>query len=334
MSVVYLAVAIDQVTELDRANADALNAELVSLLATWGHSVYSPRRAWNARVDTADVVAVDQVNRFAIRQADVLVAVLGKGVASVGVPAEIEIATSQGKLAIVLGDDFPSVVLDANPRVRRLPFSGHANGVAELVENGDLATLLQVGVGPTDWVQEGMQIAGAIERAKQGPQTPVVLQNEYWNPLGPLPEMLPFVAMAEQAKPPARHYSDDAGFDLVTSQDVDLAYGGYANIPCGVAIELPSDTFGWVVARSSTFNQWGVIVLPGIIDAGYRGELMISAFRPSRSRVCASSDVIPAGTRLGQLLILPNLAPRFTPTETDVLSASQRSLNGWGSSGV
>lgn len=331
MAVIYLAVAIDQVTELDRANADATNAELVAKFASWGHSVYSPRRAWRANVQSADVVAVDQVNRYAIGQADVLVAVLGRGVASVGVPAEIEIATSQGKLAIVLGDEFSSVVLDANKRVRRLPFTPHANGVGALVEHGELYTLLDcsskpawIGQSGGTWPDDGAVIKAALERSNGNVPT--------WLP--PLHEVLPFVAMADNAKPPSRHYADDAGFDLVTSEDVELPYGGYANIPCGIAVELPTDTFGWVVARSSTFNQWGVIVLPGIIDAGYRGELMISAFRPSRSRVCESSNRIPAGTRLGQLLILPNLAPRYTPLETDVLSASERSGNGWGSSGV
>jgi dUTP pyrophosphatase len=124
----------------------------------------------------------------------------------------------------------------------------------------------------------------------------------------------------------------DAGVDLRASEDVLLEPGQQAFVPSGVRIDIPSATFGWIVARSSTFGNHGLIVLPGVIDEQYQGELGIS---------CVNLTSLPhrvrKGERLGQLLLLSNFWKGFELRKVDEESVfpnqTARGSNGFGSSG-
>lgn len=124
----------------------------------------------------------------------------------------------------------------------------------------------------------------------------------------------------------------DAGVDLRASEDVLLQPGEQAFVPSGVKIALPHGMFGWIVARSSTFGVHGLLVLPGIIDQEYQGELGIS---------CVNLTKLPhrvrQGDRLGQLLLLANMWPGFALRKTDEENVfphpTSRGAAGFGSSG-
>ncbi len=76
---------------------------------------------------------------------------------------------------------------------------------------------------------------------------------------------------------PAYAHEGDAGCDLVTTVDVDLAPGERAVLPTGIAIALPAGYAAFVHPRSGLAARHGVGVVnaPGTVDAGYRGEIKV-----------------------------------------------------------
>jgi dUTP pyrophosphatase len=76
------------------------------------------------------------------------------------------------------------------------------------------------------------------------------------------------------------------------------------------------------------------MVIPGVIDEGWRGELFTMAYRPPGVRPVRTTDgYIPAGTRLAQLIVLPNLMRQVQLVQVDTLPESERGRRGFGSSG-
>jgi len=130
-------------------------------------------------------------------------------------------------------------------------------------------------------------------------------------------------------------YASDCGLDLVTTRDELLRPGQTRNIPCGVSVSLPRGTFGWITARSSTWTKHGVLVIPGIIDEGWRGELLTLVYKPAADDM-PHEAVLRRGTRLSQLIVLPNLLQGLHVTKVGCrgqLPASDRGERGFGSSG-
>lgn len=135
-----------------------------------------------------------------------------------------------------------------------------------------------------------------------------------------------------ESRTPTRAYDDDAGFDLYTSEDVEIAPGTFADIPTGIAVELPAWSWGLVTGRSSALRKRGLLVHSGIIDTGYRGELYAGAFNLTREPV-----VVLKGERVAQLIIIDNASRKVDievvgPNES--LSEHARGARGFGSSGA
>src|SRR3954467_8553388 len=76
---------------------------------------------------------------------------------------------------------------------------------------------------------------------------------------------------------PSYAHPGDAGADLSTAVDVDLAPGERALVPTGVAIALPDGYVGRAHPRSGLAARFGVSIVnaPGTVDAGYRGEITL-----------------------------------------------------------
>lgn len=124
-------------------------------------------------------------------------------------------------------------------------------------------------------------------------------------------------------------YAGDAGFDLAVTEDFTVDAHEYALIPCGVKIELPEGLFGWIVARSSTMKNWGFIVLPGVIDTGFRGELKAAVYNTR-----GYSVKVKEGDRVAQIVPLPNVAAGIEPIRVRQVAADTgRGANGFGSTG-
>jgi len=127
---------------------------------------------------------------------------------------------------------------------------------------------------------------------------------------------------------PSRTYPDDAGLDLFVTQDAVVRPGEFVDIHCHLAVELPPGVWALVIGRSSTLRKRGLMVNPGIIDTGYRGELFTGVWNmgPAMARV-------EFGERLAQLILFDNVTARYFPHPVDQLSPSLRGSQGFGSSG-
>jgi len=125
----------------------------------------------------------------------------------------------------------------------------------------------------------------------------------------------------------ARH--GDAGADLVTAEDVDLAPGERAVVRTGVAIALPAGYAAFVHPRSGLAARHGVTVVnaPGTIDAGYRGEIQVILLNTDPARPVS----FRRGDRIAQLVV--QRVEHVTFCEVAALPGSARAEGGFGSTG-
>ena len=122
---------------------------------------------------------------------------------------------------------------------------------------------------------------------------------------------------------------DDAGADLCTAIDVQLAPGQRQVVPTGVAIALPPGYAAFVHPRSGLAARHGVTVVnaPGTVDAGYRGEIKVTLINTDS----AETVTLHRGDRIAQLVVQRVERARFV--EVAELPASQRGAGGFGSTG-
>jgi len=121
----------------------------------------------------------------------------------------------------------------------------------------------------------------------------------------------------------------DAGMDLVSSENVVLAPGQRAVVGTNTAIALPEGYVALVMPRSGLAAEHGIglVNAPGVIDAGYRGEIKVVLINHDPTH----SFSIESGDRVAQLVISPVAHARFHPVEK--LPGSLRSTDGFGSTG-
>jgi len=96
-----------------------------------------------------------------------------------------------------------------------------------------------------------------------------------------------------------------------------------------LAIEIPDGYVGLIFPRSS--NSKTDLYLTnhvGVIDSGYRGEIMFK-FRPRNTLLDARIHHV--GDRIGQLIVIPY--PKVKLVESDELSDTERGDGGFGSTG-
>ena len=121
----------------------------------------------------------------------------------------------------------------------------------------------------------------------------------------------------------------DAGLDLHAAHDVTLPPGGRALVGTGLAVAIPAGHAGFVLPRSGLALSRGVTILnaPGLIDAGYRGELKVLLVNHD----AASTVTLRRGERVAQLVV--QRVERAEPVPVDELPASERGAGGFGSTG-
>jgi dUTP pyrophosphatase len=128
---------------------------------------------------------------------------------------------------------------------------------------------------------------------------------------------------------PTRAYPGDAGLDLYALGDAELGPGERASVRTGIAVQIPEGQAGLVLPRSGLARRHGISVVnaPGLIDAGYRGEVEVLLLNTDRSTPFS----IAAGDRIAQLVIVGVHAPQVL--EVQELALSERGSGGFGSSG-
>jgi dUTP pyrophosphatase len=127
---------------------------------------------------------------------------------------------------------------------------------------------------------------------------------------------------------PAYAREGDAGLDLYAAEAVTLAPGARAAVPTGIALEIPAGFAGLVLPRSGLALRDGVTLLnaPGLIDAGYRGE--VKALLVNHGSVPVS---VNRGDRIAQLVV--QRVEHVVLTPVPALSQTARGAGGFGSTG-
>jgi dUTP pyrophosphatase len=141
---------------------------------------------------------------------------------------------------------------------------------------------------------------------------------------------LAFQRLDPEAQLPTRAHPGDAGYDLRSLVEVDVAPGERTMVRTGLAVAIPDGYAGLVLPRSGLASRSGLTLAnaPGLIDAGYRGELICAVVNLDRE---AAVRISP-GDRIAQLVIvaIPDLQPGFA----DELPPSVRGDGGFGSTGT
>jgi dUTP pyrophosphatase len=127
---------------------------------------------------------------------------------------------------------------------------------------------------------------------------------------------------------PRYAHADDAGLDLFAARDADIEAGERALVETGVAVAIPPGWAGFVLPRSGLALRHGVTLLntPGLIDAGYRGEIKVLLINHGRERA-----TVRRGDRIAQLVI--QRVDRVELIESATLPPSERGPGGFGSTG-
>ena len=130
------------------------------------------------------------------------------------------------------------------------------------------------------------------------------------------------------ARLPERSYAGDAGLDLATCEAIRLAPGERALVSTGLAVAIPEGHAGFVQPRSGLAARDGITVVnsPGLVDAGYRGEIQVVLLNTDREHTFTAE----AGERIAQLVVLA--VPELTLREVADLPPSERGVRGFGSS--
>ncbi len=124
--------------------------------------------------------------------------------------------------------------------------------------------------------------------------------------------------------PTIGHPGEDIGYDLYSSQDVVIAANSMAGVRTGIAIEFVPAAGGIIKTRSGMAKR-RLMCNAGVIDAGYRGEIIVLI-----ENLAAESYVIRKGDKIAQLLEHPFLATEVVQGE---LSDAARGAKGFGSTG-
>ena len=144
-----------------------------------------------------------------------------------------------------------------------------------------------------------------------------------------MPLQLPFRRLDASASLPAYARPGDAGLDLASSLEIEVGPGERALVPTGVAVAIPDGYAGLVLPRSGLASRLGLTLAnsPGLIDAGYRGEVRCAVVNLDRNHPVT----IKRGSRIAQLVVVP--APAAQPVWMDDLPPSERGEGGFGSTG-
>lgn len=132
--------------------------------------------------------------------------------------------------------------------------------------------------------------------------------------------------LVKDAKLPVRSHYDDAGMDFFSVEDAVIEAGSYHAIKTGIALEIPYSFVGLVWEKSGLAHK-GIKTVGGVIDAGYRGEIMIQLRNFSNI-----DHKISKGDKVAQLIIQKIEMPELV--EVDKLSDTARGEGRFGSTGI
>ena len=139
-----------------------------------------------------------------------------------------------------------------------------------------------------------------------------------------------FQKLRPDAKTPVYGSADAAGADLYAccGEETRIPAGKTVMVPTGIAVAIPKGHVGLIFARSSLGTKRGLAPANkvGVIDADYRGEIMVSLHNHS-----AEDQTIAPYERVAQMVIVPFVQMAYE--EADDLDETERGTGGFGSTG-
>ncbi len=132
--------------------------------------------------------------------------------------------------------------------------------------------------------------------------------------------------LVENAHLPERAYENDAGADLFSIEEVSVQPHSPAKIRTGISIALPRKTCGILWGKSSIESK-GLIITAGLIDEGYRGEIIVCVYN-----LTDKIQIVEKDQKIAQLVVVPVYYPKFK--EVKELPKSKRGIFGFGSTGL
>ena len=144
------------------------------------------------------------------------------------------------------------------------------------------------------------------------------------------PLQIPFRRLVPAAGMPERAHAGDAGYDLRSVEEVDLAPGSRALVGTGISVAIPEGYAGLVLPRSGLAVRHGISLIntPGLIDSGYRGEIQVPLINHDRDETFE----VEVGMRIAQLVLVKAAEAYFVDVELLEESADDRGEGGFGSS--
>lgn len=139
------------------------------------------------------------------------------------------------------------------------------------------------------------------------------------------PVVLKYKKLDARAKEPSRANSSDAGLDIYALERTYIPAGQWRAVRTGLAFEIPE---GWhlQVHTRSSYAKVMIRCHLGIIDAGYRNEVMVIVYNHGWE-----DFIVDGGHKFCQFLLLP--VPNVVLQEVTALTESERGQRGFGSSG-
>ena len=142
---------------------------------------------------------------------------------------------------------------------------------------------------------------------------------------------VPFRRLRPGARLSATAYTGDAGYGLAAAERAVLAPGERAVVSTGIAVAVPDGYAGLVLPRSGLATRFGVSLVntPGLIDPGYRGELMVPLINHDLKEIFE----VVVGMRIAQLVLVKAAEAQFVGVGLLEESVDDRGEEGFGSSG-
>lgn len=129
----------------------------------------------------------------------------------------------------------------------------------------------------------------------------------------------------QEAKLPEKAHQSDAGYDLFALENTSIPPYGQAKISTGIKLAIPENFVGLIWDKSSLAAQ-GLKTMGGVIDSGYRGEIIIIA-----KNLTEEFFNITKGQKIAQIIIQE--IGTMPLVESKILDGTDRENNGFGSSG-
>lgn len=275
--------------------------------------LYEPAAAFSVGKEAQPTTKINVVNNQALKQADLLLAIVPSNARTWGTIDEIRHALTLGTPVVVYTDSQEKLGWAAQYEPEDdITFIESRYGAMQTNESVRAVVAILVEVIT--------RVATRAEESKPRPGYDVSVLPVSWE------------RENEPTRYPTKAHSDDAGFDLYVSKDTVIPPHAFADVPTNTRVALPVGTWGYLTGRSSTMRNRGLLVNPGVIDRGYTGELYSGVWNLTNESV-----ELKEGDRVAQLIVInnPTEGTIVIPVDKEKFDSydTSRGTDGFGSSG-